>query len=278
MVPLRFIRALYCVDSTLHAAARKRRDGRAAARRRAARLSPLRSGQPGAVRGDRLRRSPVSGCRASDRDTPADLPGYADFASLGNLARTLDRAAAAYGSHVRLPIYSTEYGYKTTSADSTRLPTATAAAYLNQTEYLSWRNPRIRSYDQYLLSDPPRERPDSTPVSSYANGAAQANARRLPNAALAAGHGRRRASPLEVWGCARPAPATERRSGRAQSIEVQFAPGAGASYHTVATARSPPAGVVTSTPGELPGEWPCAPRMVGRRTDAVQPRPAITLT
>ena len=33
---------------------------------------------------------------------------------------------------------------------------ALAASYLNWAEYLTWRDPRIRSYDQYLLIDPPR--------------------------------------------------------------------------------------------------------------------------
>ena len=77
------------------------------------------------------------------------IPGsadYADFAALPQLANTLDRTAEAYGS-IKLPIYSTEFGYQTNPPNPG--PTTTspdnAARYMKQAEYFSWHNPRIWS-------------------------------------------------------------------------------------------------------------------------------------
>ena len=63
---------------------------------------------------------------------------------------------SAYGSHRRLSIYDTEYGYVThpPNAGTGYLSPSTAAGYLNWTEYLTWRDPRIASTMQYLLYDP----------------------------------------------------------------------------------------------------------------------------
>src|SRR5205823_3643175 len=112
--------------------------------------------------------------------TPGE-PDYADLASLPNLASTLDRAQATYGVHPELPIYSTEFGYQTDPPEKIAHTTdpATAAYYLNWSEYITWRNRRIRSYDQYLLTDPPGanalggfatglEFADGTPKATYA--------------------------------------------------------------------------------------------------------------
>ena len=69
-----------------------------------------------------------------------------------------------YGSHKRFPIYNTEFGYITTPPkhDSKKTPwvgQAKAAYYLNWAEYISWRNPRLISFSQYLLYDPLPARP-----------------------------------------------------------------------------------------------------------------------
>ncbi len=62
-----------------------------------------------------------------------------------------------YHGTARLPIWSTEFGYQTTPPDpeeSTVSPT-TAAYYLNWAEYITYENPRLKSFDQFLLTDPP---------------------------------------------------------------------------------------------------------------------------
>ena len=104
----------------------------------------------------------------------------------------------------------------------TSIPTA-AALYMNWSEYISWRDPRIASYDQYLLTDPANAN-----VSGFASGlefsrrATQGDLRRLPDAAVPAGHLPRQGAQLEVWGCVRPAHYAELDTGKPQHVRVQF--------------------------------------------------------
>ena len=75
---------------------------------------------------------------------------------LPRLERTLDRLNRVYGSRTKFPIWSTEYGYWTRPPDkAATISPDTAATYMNEAEYLSWRQSRIHSYAQYLLVDPP---------------------------------------------------------------------------------------------------------------------------
>jgi hypothetical protein len=81
-------------------------------------------------------------------------PDFVPLANLGRLERGLDRSLAAYGIHRHLPIYITEYGYQTNPPDPRQVVTpAEQAAYLNQADYMAWRDPRVRSVSQFLLYD-----------------------------------------------------------------------------------------------------------------------------
>jgi hypothetical protein len=162
-----------------------------------------------------------------------DEPDYADFASLPSLGSTLDRLQSIYGSSTRLPIYSTEFGYQTNPPEKLARTTApaVAATYLNWAEYLSWRDPRIRSYDQYLLIDPPGgnfatglEFANGTPKPTY-------DAYRLPiYLPVTSGPS---SQPLEVWGCARPARYANPYTRSAQLVRVQFRPAVSTAFETV---------------------------------------------
>jgi hypothetical protein len=224
MVPLRFIRALYCVDSSFEPLR-----GTAAALRgcppTTAGSARFEAENPALFAASGFADHPYQDAQAPDQ-TFADYPGYADFSQLGNLERTLDRAAAAYGSHVQLPIYSTEFGSNTSF-----LPAALGAVYMNQAEYLSWLSPRIRAYDQYTLIDTPGSpfRPglinaDGTPKATLA---AYRMPLWLPVSSVRAG------KPLEVWGCARPAPYWARATGRAQRVGIQFARAGSTAFRTL---------------------------------------------
>ncbi len=163
---------------------------------------------------------------------PPTGTGYADFAALGDLSPTLDGAFTAYGQHRLLPIYSTEFGYKTmppgNAEDAVSL--RDAAAWLNQSEYLSWSSSRIRSYDQYLMDDP------NPAQSQFFTGVATDTGQPKPDVYDAyrvplwlpttSGAG---AGPQLVWGCARPA-----NTGGPKRVEIQFAP-SGGRFHTVKT-------------------------------------------
>ncbi len=242
MVPLRFIRALYCVGGDLHpltgsaAAARACPPGGASASFVAA--HPALFGATG------FADHPYpQGGMPPNATTPAE-PDYADLGALPRLEQTLDRARVAYGSFPPLPIYSTEFGYQTdppeTIAHTT--PTAVAALYLNWSEYLSWRDPRIHSYDQYLLSDPANANAsggfatglwfkNGTPKPTFA-------AYRLPLFLPATGRSRDSA---EVWGCVRPARYAGSPERSIAPAQIQFRPGPKRSFRTVARVpiRSP---------------------------------------
>jgi hypothetical protein len=74
--------------------------------------------------------------------------------NIGRLERLLNGAFKTYGVHRTLPLYFTEYGYETKPPDPHRgVSLATQAAYLNESDYMSWRNPRVRSVAQFLLYD-----------------------------------------------------------------------------------------------------------------------------
>lgn len=231
--PLPFIRALYCVDQSF-----KPLSGAAAT----AIGCPGSSGQhafgdanPALFHATGWADHPYPDVQPPTVPTPPPLgTGYADFAALGKLEQTLDRVASARGSSPRLPIYNTEFGYRTVPPGnaSYAVPLKSAAKWLNESEYLSWRDPRIRSFDQYLLVDPP-----PTFNSHFYSGvefytgapkpdvyAAYRLPLWLPSTAGASKH------PLQVWGCARPS-----NAGGGRHVQIQYASSAGGHYRTVRT-------------------------------------------
>jgi hypothetical protein len=235
MVPLRFIRALYCVDSSL-----KPLQGQAAAARGcptdAAGSEKFRSAHPGLFEATGFSDHPYPQGRVPPNVATSDQPDYADLPALPRLERTLDQVQAAYGSHKRLPIYSTEFGLQTNPPESIAraIDSATAAYYLNWSEYISWHNARLRSYDQYLLTDPP--------AGSFATGLEYSNGRPkpqlydayrmplyLPVAKLAKGQ------VVEVWGGVRPAHFVKIDTNSPQQAKLQLQSGSSGSFDTLKT-------------------------------------------
>jgi hypothetical protein len=237
--PLRFLRALYCVDAGYRElrgqAARARGCPAAASGSRGFRTQhpalfnasgfadhPYEQGVPPDT--------PTYACGArvcwsSHPGKPASDPDYADLPEVPRLERVLDRLNRVYGSGTRFPVYSTEYGYWTRPPDAAAtIGPSTAAYYMNWAEYLSWREPRLRSYDQYLLLDPRKgnfasglELPDRRPKPTF-------DAYRLPIflPVTSLRHGRR----LEVWGCVRPAHFAQLDSRARRQVRIEFASGA----------------------------------------------------
>jgi hypothetical protein len=80
-------------------------------------------------------------------------PNWVTIANLSRLTDALDRIFGVYGSPRRMPIYLTEYGYQTNPPDPLGVTLAKQAEYLNQSEYIAWRNPRVRTLSQFLLVD-----------------------------------------------------------------------------------------------------------------------------
>jgi hypothetical protein len=232
MPPLRFLRALYCVDT-----AYKQLRGAAATARgcpaTAAGSARFAAENPGLFHASGFADHPYPQGLPPDEHTP-DSADDAELAQIPNLVALLDRVNRTYGSSTRFPIWSTEFGYVTDPPNTLggAIPVARAAMYLNWAEYLTWENPRIKSYDQYLLDDPPT-------ANGFVSGLKTADGKPkptldayrmplyLPVSSTAKGH------PLVVWGQVRPAPDAARQSGHAQTVQIQFRSGSSGSYATV---------------------------------------------
>lgn len=81
--------------------------------------------------------------------TLADLPHFEDV---------LEQIFDAYGELPQggVPLYLTEYGYKTDPPNPfVRTSLAQQALWLNQSEYLAWQMPYVRALAQFLLVDEP---------------------------------------------------------------------------------------------------------------------------
>ncbi len=237
--PLRFLRTLYCVDSSYRPlrgwAAQSVGCPTTAAGSRA-----FRRNNPGLFDATGLADHPYPHDLPPTIETSLD-PDIAPFPRLANLERTIDRVQRVYGSHRRLPIYSTEYGYITDPpGHGAFVSPATAAFYLNWEEYLSWKQPRIASTMQYLLYDPPAE-PKGMGGGGFASGLlfssgfpkATYTAYRLP-LFLPRTTARSARRSLEVWGCVRPARYAILDTGSPQPAQIQFAP-RGKPFSTVQT-------------------------------------------
>ena len=243
MRPLRFVRALYCVGSNLRPLA-----GRAAAalgcptRNQVAGFPaqhPALFGASGfAHHPYALLTPPALRARNADDVAVADIP---------RLDGTLGRIFAAYRQRRRLPIYDTEFGYQTRPPDPFGFRPALAATFINQAEYMSYVNPHLRSYDQFLLVDAPPvsgfSPRDPGYWSSFQTGLEYGDG--TPKPVLAAYRvpifipraSRTFAGPFRVWGGARPAP-----NGSAQTVDVIYrASGRGSRWRLVkrVVTRSP---------------------------------------
>lgn len=152
---LRFVRALYCLDSHLQ----------------------FLKGSSATVRGcpesDQVRRFPaehpalfhMSGWAHHPYELifpPNRRPAYPDWATianLGSLSRLLHRTFQRYGQPLpakkgaSLPLYLTEFGYQTDPPDPRGVTPAQQAAYLDQSEYIAYRDPTVRTLSQFLLRD-----------------------------------------------------------------------------------------------------------------------------
>jgi hypothetical protein len=201
--PLSFIRALGCVDGRY----RRVRKGSCSGFR-----APV---------ADRFAYHP-HGLRLApaQRDPQRD---QAHLADLGRLTTVLDRVQRAGGLRVRgaarFPLELDEYAYQTSPPDRILGVSRTAqAAYLQQSAYLAWRHPRVRSLVWYVWRDEPLAGGSGGWQSGlrFADGAAKPALAAFARPLWAQ---RRDRGTVTVWGQVRPGgshPVTlERRTGSA---------------------------------------------------------------
>ena len=146
--PLLFIRELYCVDAQLTPYT-----GQAATDRGCpADPAGFAAAHPGLFRASGFAHHPYAFEVAPSTVDP--IQDQVTLAVLPRLFDTLDGIFRSYGSNHQLPVWLTEYGYQTNPPDPIDgISLKRQAAYLNQAEYMAYRQPRVRSTAQFLLVD-----------------------------------------------------------------------------------------------------------------------------
>jgi hypothetical protein len=248
MWPLQFLRALYCVDSRYRelrgtAAALRGCPTTAAASARFAGQNPVLFQASG------FSDHPYTDGLPPNRELRPS-PNGTGFTELGQLEHALDRLVGTYGSHKAFPIWITEFGFITSPPKRAHVATnirpnypspATAAYYDNWSEYIAWKNPRVMSFDQYLLRDP---LPGLTPndYGGFASGLEYFSGRqkpgysawRLPLYLPVTGAPTGRS--LEVWGAVRPAYfAALDVPSDTESVKILFAPSGSRTFSVIDT-------------------------------------------
>jgi hypothetical protein len=184
--------------------------------------------------------------------------GFAPLANLTRLESELDSIFNAYGVSRQIPLYLTEYGYETYPPNPWRgVSLRLQSLYLNEAQYMAWRDPRVRTMSQFLLYD---ALPDSAaPKGSqkywstfqtglrFASGQAKPslNSYRLPlfvpNPVLSGGS-------VLVWGMLRAAP-----PGTRQQAQIQWGTQSGTGFRTLNTVTTDSRSQVFVATVKLPG-------------------------
>ena len=244
MKPLVFLRSLYCVDSSYH----ELRGSAAAAQgcpTTATASRSFRKQNPALFDASGFADHPYEEASPPNQPThlcgtklcvgaPSD-PDFADLPQVPKVDSTLDRLNGLYGSHTHYPVWSTEYGFRTKPPDPVEgVSQANAALYMNEAEYLSYKQRRLYSYSQYRLRDqaPPTdfdtglENPNGSDKPGF-------DAYRMPLYLPATTT--QPAHKLEVWGGVRPAAYARHDTGKAQSVEIEFQPGSKGPWQVIDT-------------------------------------------
>ncbi|MDQ6750338.1 MAG: hypothetical protein M3Z33_06265 [Actinomycetota bacterium] len=224
--PLRFIRALYCVD-------RRSRPlrGRAASLLgcpTSNQATTFAAAHPALFRATGWGHHPYQLLLAPAVRSQVDSVSTADIPSLTS---TLDRAFSAYRQRRRIPIYFDEYGYETNPPASFGVSLGQQVTYLNQAEFMAYRNPRVRTYSQFLLMDyEANDLFQSGLVNEDGSMKPAFGAYRIPIFIPAT---RSRTGRFRVWGLLRPG----NRAG-VRTAAVQFRANGAQAFATVATAAT----------------------------------------
>ena len=155
MRPLEFVRELYCLNRRSKPYRGEDARLRGCPRTKAERAA-FPNKHPGLFRASGWAHHPYA-----LETTPSATDRVKDnvvMSGLSRLTRTLDRALRGYGVKRRLPLWITEYGYQTNPPDPTiGISWKRQAAFLNEADFIGYRNKRVASVAQYqLFDDAPR--------------------------------------------------------------------------------------------------------------------------
>ena len=151
-------------------------------------------------------------------------PGEIGLRSVGRLKQVLDQAGRAGRIPRRLPIFYTEHGFQTRPPEPVGMSLRRQAIFLNQSDWIAYQDPRIRSVAQYKLVDDPDLAGFQTGL-RFLSGAAKPGyaAYRLPIWVS------RRGARLVIYGQVRPA------DGPAGPVAIQAARRPGRPFRTIKT-------------------------------------------
>jgi hypothetical protein len=145
MKPLVFLRAMYCLNNH-----NKRLTGKAAMR-----LDCPKTGKEMVTNNSILFKATGFAEHPYQGLSAPNVKGAKDTVTMGTLHRlthTLDVAQRRYGQHRKLPLYLTEYGYQSTPEIAGVSPKK-QAEFINQSEYIAYKNKRVKTLGQFLLVD-----------------------------------------------------------------------------------------------------------------------------
>ena len=157
---------------------------------------------------------------------PPEGAGEITIATPARLRRVLDQAARARRVPRRLPVYYTEFGFQTNPPDRLLgVGVRRQAGYINQSDWIAYRDPRVRAVAQYKLIDDAARSSFQSGLRFLGGRAKPAyDAYRLP--IWVSGRGPR----LRVYGQVRPARAATR-----QVVRIQLRPPRRRTFTTVRT-------------------------------------------
>jgi hypothetical protein len=148
---LPFLRRLYCLDDRYRPLA-----GRAARLRRfpttARERAAFADAHPALFRASGFAHHPYQLYRSPDRPSPDH--DFVTIVSLPRLTVALARVTRVYGrGRGGMPLFLTEFGFQTRPPNPRGVRPAQQAAYLDESEFLAYSDPWVRSLTQFLLVD-----------------------------------------------------------------------------------------------------------------------------
>ncbi|MEA2193775.1 MAG: hypothetical protein QOG42_209 [Solirubrobacteraceae bacterium] len=148
---LKFIRRLYCVDNNINVL----KGAQASLRSCPGDVATFVAQNPALFHASGYAHHPYALLSPpSRRSRSADWVSMAD---LHALSQELTRIYRRYGQKPQskrgVPLYLTEYGYPTAPDPITRGSFNKQAAWINEAEYIAYKNPNVRAVNQFLLVD-----------------------------------------------------------------------------------------------------------------------------
>ena len=225
---LKFIRRLYCLDDNLNIL----RGSHAQVRDCPGDSASFVAQNPALFRATGFAHHPYALLTPPGRRS--SWPDWVSMADLKNLSRELSRIYRRYGQRTQtsrgVPLYLTEYGYQTKPDPfvANVVSFSRQAAWINQAEYMAYKNPNVRTLSQFLLIDDapvPGEKNQRLAYRTFQSGLQLLSGKRKPSykAYITPIHlpktRIRRGRSAQVFGMLRPAAPSAR-----VRVQIQFRP------------------------------------------------------